>query len=66
MKPLDINTTDFLKAILPFGIVITHYIPILSLPFRRDYVSVLGIAFCFGGDNSHSVYSFFVRKKSSI
>lgn len=28
MKPLDINTTDFLKAILPFGIVITHYIPL--------------------------------------
>lgn len=28
MTPLDINTTDFLKAILPFGIVITHYIPL--------------------------------------
>ena len=49
MKPLDINTTDFLKAILPFGIVITHYIPLYGYDTLLLGESIVAMFFFMSG-----------------
>lgn len=49
MKSLDINTTDFLKAILPFGIVITHYIPLYGYDTLLLGESIVAMFFFMSG-----------------
>ena len=49
MKILDRNTTDFLKAILPFGIVITHYIPLYGYDTLLLGESIVALFFFMSG-----------------